>query len=62
MGARKEARAWQEKYDELRRARRGDWMSGVTSVEGQMHEIGHEGWKPNELDGRLVHEVAGRMG
>ncbi len=63
MGARKEARAWQEKYDELiRREKRGDWTGGVASVEGQMHEVGHGGWKPDELDGRLVHEVAGGMG
>ncbi|KAF6230380.1 hypothetical protein HO133_004722 [Letharia lupina] len=54
LSARKEARAWEEKYDELRREKRGE----LIGVEGQMHELGCEGGRPNELDGSLVYEVA----
>lgn len=54
--ARSEARAWEKKYDEIRREKRGD----STGVEGQLQELGH-GWRPNELDGDLVHELAGRL-
>lgn len=57
MGVRREARMWEGKYDELRREKRGD----LIGVEGQMQELGHEGWKLDELDGRLVYEMADRM-
>lgn len=56
LGARGAARAWEEKYDELRREKRGN----LSVVGGQMEELGHENWRPDELDGRLVYEVAGR--
>lgn len=55
LGARREAQAWQEKYDELKRENRGY----LIDHEGQTHELGFEGWKPAELDGRLVHEAEG---
>ena len=58
LGARREARAWAEKYDELRRDKRGD----LIGFEGQMHELGYEAWRPDELDGRVVYEVAGSVG
>lgn len=55
LGARREARAWQEKYDELKKENR----RYLIGHEGQIHELGYESWKPPELDGRLVHEAAG---
>lgn len=56
LGARSEARSWEKRYDEIRKENRAD----STGVEGQLQELGH-GWGPNELDGDLVHEVAGRL-
>ena len=56
LGARSEARAWEKRYDEIRKEKRGD----STGVERQLQELRH-GWGPNELDGNLVHEVAGRL-
>lgn len=58
LGARKEAhnweqkaRAWQEKYDELMKENR----EVSTSAEGEMYELGHEGWMGRaEIHGRLV--------
>lgn len=55
LGARREARAWQEKYDEIKKKVYGD----LIVHEGQIQELGWDGWKPDELDGRLVHEVQG---
>ncbi len=57
QGARKEARSWQERYDELKKEKYDE----MNSAQGQLHELGHEGWRPDELDGRLVYEAAGRM-
>ena len=54
--SRRQARAWEEKYDELRKdGRHGD----MNSVQGQRPELG--GWRPNELDGGIVSEAASRM-
>ena len=58
LDARKEARSWQERYDELKKEKH----DGMIGAQGQLHELGQEGWRPDELDGRLVYEVAGRMG
>ena len=49
-------RVWKEKYDELR-VKSGN----LIGVEGQMRELGHEGGRSDELDGRLIYEVAERM-
>lgn len=54
QGAKREARAWQEKYDELLKENRRYFDD-----EGQIHELEYESWKPVEIDGRLVHEAAG---
>ena len=56
LGVRSEARAWEKRYDEIRKEKRGD----STGVERQLQELGHD-WGPNELDGNLVHELAGRL-
>lgn len=58
LGARKEAynweqkmHAWEEKYNELKKEKRED----STSVEGEIYELGDEGWTGRaEIDGRLV--------
>lgn len=56
LGARREARAWEEKYDELiKEENRGD----LIGHERQVQELGCDCLKPDELDGRLVYEVAG---
>lgn len=55
LGARREARAWQEKYDEIKEKAYG----GLIVHEGQIQELGWDSWKPDELDGRLVHEMQG---
>ena len=52
LGARIEARAWEETYDELRREKRGD----LIGIEGP-----RTGWRADELDGRLVYEMAGKV-
>lgn len=54
LGARREARAWEGKYDELRSEKRGESIG----VEGQTQELRHEGWMLDELEGSLVYEVA----
>ena len=56
LGARTEARAWKEKYDELTKVKRGE----VTGVEGQMHEL-HESWRPIEIGGRHIYEMVGNV-
>ena len=56
LGARTEARTWKEKYDELKKEKRGD----ATGVEGQMHEL-HESWRPNEIAGRPIYEMDGNV-
>ena len=56
---RREARVWKVKYDELRREKRGD---SINIEERNVQELPHECWRPDEIDGRLVYEVAGRMG
>lgn len=56
LSARREVRVWKEKYDELR-VKGGDPIR----VEGQMPELGHEGGRSDELDGRLIYEVAEPM-
>lgn len=56
LSARREVRVWKEKYDELR-VKSGN----LIGVEGQMRELGHEGGRSDELDGRLIYEVAERM-
>ena len=55
LGARREAHAWAEKYDELKRGNRGD----LIGHKGQIQELGYDCLQPDELDGRLVYEVAG---
>ena len=55
LGARRDARAWQEKCEDLGKENRGFLIGG----EGRMHELGYESWKPAEIDGSLVHEAAG---
>ena len=57
LSAKKESCAWQEKYDELKTRKRRE----LTRAEGETHELGHGHWRPDELDGRLVHEMAGSM-
>ena len=54
--ARREARAWEEKYDELRKNEKHE---GMNRVEGQIQELG--GWRPTELDGGIISEGASRM-
>ena len=54
LGARTEARSWKEKYDELKKEKRGD----VTGADGQMHEL-HESCRPNEIGGRHIYEMVG---
>lgn len=56
LGARTEARTWKEKYDELKKEKRGN----STGVEGQMHEL-HESWRPNEIGGRHIYEMVGNV-
>ena len=68
--ARREARVWEEKYDKLRKEQQHGGSAGcvegpiqelggsVGSVEGPTQELG--GWRPDEIDGRLVYEIAGR--
>ena len=55
LRARREARAWQERYDKLKKENRG-YLIGH---DRQRHELGYQSWKPAELDGRLVHEAEG---
>lgn len=57
LGARKEARTWEQKYNEIKRGRRRDSIGS----EGQMQELGYESWRPDEIDGRPIYEVAGMM-
>lgn len=54
LGARREARSWKEKCDELEEEKRRDF----TGVEGQMHEL-HESSRPNEIGGRHFYEMSG---
>ena len=56
LGARTEARAWKEKYDELEKEKRGE----VTGGEGQMHEL-QESWRPIEIGGRHIYEMVGNV-
>ncbi len=58
LDARKEARSWQEKYDELKKEKYDE----MSTTQGRSHELEHEGWRLDELDGSLVYEVPGRMG
>ena len=55
LGARKEVRTWEQKYDELKKEKRRDFIGS----EGQIHELGYESWRPDEIDGRPIHEMAG---
>ena len=44
-------RAWEEKYNDLLKEKRGD----STSAAGEIYELGNEGWRGREeLDGRRI--------
>ncbi|KAM0800205.1 hypothetical protein BDR22DRAFT_821695 [Usnea florida] len=53
QGARREARALEEKYHGVRNEQQGHSMS----VDGTVQELQHEYRNPDEIDGRLVYEI-----
>ena len=53
QGARREARALEEKYHGLRAEQHGNSMS----VDGTVQELQHVYRNPDEIDGRLVYEI-----
>ena len=56
LDARKEALDWKEKYNALVISKQGD----LIGTGNHTHELEYEGWKPEEIDGRLVYEVPDR--
>ena len=54
LSTKEEARVWKEKYDEVIAPRR----AASIGAENYTQEL--SGWRPNEIDGRLIYEVSDR--
>ena len=51
--ARREARDWEEKFNALANSKQGVSIG----IGNYTQELEHKGWRPDEIDGRLVHEA-----